>query len=72
MLTPVRILANHGPVLIELAQWQNQLVVVKRLRGNSNILEERFLREGAVAKKLSHQNIVPLTSYTRKGTNLCL
>ena len=67
MLTPVRILANHGPVLIELAQWQNQLVVVKRLRGGSDILEERFLREGAVAKKLNHQNIVPLLAIQEKA-----
>ncbi len=67
MLTPVRTIANHGPVLIELAQWQDQLVVVKRLRGNSALLEERFLREGEVAQKLTHQNIVPLLSIEEKA-----
>ena len=69
MLTPVRILANHGPMLIELAQWQGQLVVVKRLKDSFNfdMLEERLLREAAVAQKLSHQNIIPLLAIQEKA-----
>lgn len=60
MLTPIRVLANHGPVQVELAQWQDKLVVVKRLRGNFDMFEQRFLREATVAKKLKHKNIIPL------------
>lgn len=45
---------------VELAQWHDQLVVVKRLQGFSHILEERLKREASVVKKLQHENIIPL------------
>ncbi len=45
---------------VELARWQNQLVVVKRLRSGSPLLEQRLEREAAVVKKLKHENIIPL------------
>lgn len=60
MLTPVRVLSTSGPMRVELAQWHDQLVVVKRLQGFSRILEERLKREASVVKKLQHDNIIPL------------
>ncbi|UCH24377.1 MAG: serine/threonine protein kinase [Trueperaceae bacterium] len=60
MLTTVRILADQGPVRVELARWRDRFVVVKRLQGFYPMLEERLRREAKVVSKLDHPNIVPL------------
>ncbi|HEX7022362.1 MAG TPA: serine/threonine-protein kinase [Trueperaceae bacterium] len=60
LATPLRVLTDHGPIRVELARWQGQLVVLKRLRLPSPSLAERLKREAAVLKKLRHDNIVPL------------
>ncbi len=60
MLLTVRVLSEHGPVRVELARWQNRLVVVKSLRGFHPIFSQRLEREAAVVGKLRHDNIVPL------------
>ncbi len=60
MLTTVRVLAEQGPIKVELARWRDRLVVVKRLRGTHPVLGERLRREAEVVGKLQHDNIVPL------------
>ncbi|HZJ09219.1 MAG TPA: serine/threonine-protein kinase [Trueperaceae bacterium] len=60
MLMTVRVLSEHGPVRVELARWQNRLVVVKSLRGFHPVYSQRLEREAAVVGKLRHDNIVPL------------
>lgn len=60
MLMTVRVLSDHGPVRVELARWQDRLVVVKRLRGFNPVFSQRLEREAAVVSKLRHDNIVPL------------
>lgn len=60
MVTPLRVLSSNGPVRVELARWQDRLVVVKRIQGGSPLLEERLRREATVVSKLQHENIVPL------------
>ena len=60
MITPIRILSDHGPMKVELARWQDKLVVVKELRGGSSSLANRLGREAAVVTFLEHDNIVPL------------
>ncbi len=60
MLMTVRVLSEHGPVRVELARWQNRLVVVKSLRGFHPVFSQRLEREAAVVGKLRHDNIVPL------------
>lgn len=60
MYTTVRILSDNGPVRVELARWEDRMVVVKRLRSHSPFLRARIQREAAVLKKLEHPNIVPL------------
>ena len=60
MFATVRILADHGPVRVELARWRDRLVVVKRLRSQSSFLMGRIQREADVLTKLEHENIVPL------------
>jgi serine/threonine protein kinase len=60
MLTTVRVLAEQGPIKVELARWRDRLVVVKRLQGPHPVLGERLRREAEVVAKLQHDNIVPL------------
>jgi len=60
MLTTVRVLAEQGPIKVELARWRDRLVVVKRLQGHYPFLSQRLDREAAVVSKLEHDNIVPL------------
>lgn len=60
MLMTVRVLSDNGPVRVELARWQDRLVVVKSLRGFSPVFSQRLEREAAVVSKLRHDNIVPL------------
>lgn len=60
MLKTVRVLAENGPVRVELARWNGRLVVVKRLFAFNPALEQRLNREAAVARKLEHPAIVPL------------
>lgn len=68
MLLTVRVLSEHGPVRVELAKWQNRLVVVKSLRGFHPVFSQRLEREAAVLGKLRHDNIVPLLG--AQGTSL--
>lgn len=56
----VRVLAEQGPMKVELARWHDRLVVVKRLLGSHPVLTQRLEREAAVVRKLEHDNIVPL------------
>ncbi len=56
----VRVLAEQGPMKVELARWHDRLVVVKRLLGSHPVLSQRLEREAAVVSKLEHDNIVPL------------
>lgn len=60
MLMTVRVLSEQGPVRVELARWQDRLVVVKSLRGFHPVFRQRLEREAAVVGKLRHENIVPL------------
>jgi len=60
MLMTVRVLAEQGPMKVELARWHDRLVVVKRLLGSHPVLSQRLEREAAVVSKLEHDNIVPL------------
>lgn len=64
----VRILSEQGPVRVELARWQDRLVVVKRLRGFSPVFSQRLEREAAVVSKLRHDNIVPLLDVRDGGS----
>ncbi len=63
MFATVRILSDNGPVRVELARWQDRMVVVKRLRAHSPFLIARMQREAEVLRKLEHENIVPLLGY---------
>lgn len=56
----VRVLAEQGPVRVELARWGERLVVVKRLLAAHPVASQRLEREAAVVGKLRHDNIVPL------------
>ncbi len=60
MFTPIRVLSDNGPMRVELARWQDKLVVVKELKGGSPSLANRLGREAAVVTFLEHDNIVPL------------
>lgn len=60
MLKTVRVLAENGPVRVELARTDGRLVVVKRLAGFHPTLERRLAREAEVVRKLDHPNILPL------------
>lgn len=56
----VRVLSEQGPVRVELARWEDRLVVVKRLRSAHPVASQRLEREAAVVGRLRHENIVPL------------
>jgi serine/threonine protein kinase len=60
VLEPVRVLSQQGLVRVELAKWEDRLVVVKRLSGFSPEATRRLEREADVVRKLDHENIVPL------------
>ncbi|MBX3141765.1 MAG: serine/threonine protein kinase [Trueperaceae bacterium] len=60
MLLTVRVLSEQGPVRVELARWEDRLVVVKRLLGTHPVASQRLEREAAVVGRLRHENIVPL------------
>jgi serine/threonine-protein kinase len=60
MIKTVRVLAENGPVRVELARRGGRLVVVKRLAGFHPLLERRLAREAEVVRKLDHPNILPL------------
>ncbi len=60
MLDTVRVLAENGPIRVELARRGRRLVVVKRLRGFHPELERRLAREADMVRKLDHEGIVPL------------
>jgi serine/threonine protein kinase len=60
VLEPVRVLSHRGLVRVELARWEDRLVVVKRLSGFSPEATKRLEREADVVRKLDHENIVPL------------
>ncbi len=68
MLMTVRVISEHGPVRVELARWEDRLVVVKRLRGFNPTFSQRLEREAAVVGKLRHDNIVPLLDVQDGGS----
>lgn len=68
MLMTVRVLSDNGPVRVELARWDDQLVVVKKLRGFSPQFSQRLEREAAVVGRLRHENIVPLLDVQEGGS----
>nr|WP_281376945.1 serine/threonine-protein kinase [Deinobacterium chartae] len=52
---------HEGPfVRVQLARWQGQRVVVKSLKVDQGPARERFDREGEIAERLEHPNIVRL------------
>lgn len=67
MLMTVRVLSDNGPVRVELARWEDKLVVVKRVRGSSPMFSQRLEREAAVVGRLRHDNIVPLLDVQEGG-----
>ena len=69
MLRTVRVLAENGPVRVEIARLggaSGRLVVVKRLVAFHPTLERRLAREAEVVAKLQHPGILPLLE-TRAG-----
>jgi serine/threonine protein kinase len=60
MVETVRVLSQRGLVRVELARWDERLVVVKRLVGLSDEVARRLEREAEVVRKLDHPHIVPL------------
>lgn len=53
-------LSQRGLLRVELARWDERLVVVKRLVGVSDEARRRLEREADVVRKLHHPNIVEL------------
>ncbi len=68
MFMTVRVLSEQGPVRVELARWDDRLVVVKRLRGVNPVFSQRLEREAEVVGKLRHDNIVPLLGVRDGGS----
>ena len=60
MLKTVRVLAENGPVRVELARTRDRLVVSKRLFGFHPEMERRLAREAEVVRKLDHPNVLPI------------
>lgn len=52
-------------VRLERGQWRGQDVFVKVLTGSAPELVTRFHREGQIASRLAHPNIVPLLAHTQ-------
>lgn len=52
-------------VRLERAEWRGQLVLVKTLTDDTPEMRARFHREGEIASRLNHPNIVPLLAHTR-------
>lgn len=60
MRTPIRRLADHGAVHVDLVDWDGRLAVVKRLVRYNPTLERRLAREATILQKLDHPNLVPI------------
>lgn len=63
MLRTFRVLAENGPVHVELAHMERHDaadLVVKHLQGFDTTLERRLTREAGVVTKLEHPNILAL------------
>lgn len=60
MFTPIRVLSDNGPVRVELARWEDRMVVIKKLSRDAPFFFDRLRREAEVLRKLEHDNIVPL------------
>ncbi|NOK79074.1 MAG: serine/threonine protein kinase [Chloroflexi bacterium AL-N5] len=60
MFAPVRVLSENSAVRVELARYQDGLVVIKKLRQHSPFMKDRLEREAKVLRKLKHDHIVPL------------
>lgn len=59
------LLGERFGVRVEQARWQGQDVFVKTLTSGTPDTAGRFHREGEIAARLSHPNIVPLLAHTR-------
>ncbi len=62
-LLPIRNIANHGAVTVELASCDGQLLIVKRLLATDARLRERLEREAHILRKLNHVNIAAFIDY---------
>jgi len=62
-LLPIRIIANHGAVKVELASCDGQLLIVKRLLATDARLRQRLEREAHILRKLEHNNIAAFIDY---------
>ncbi len=60
MRTPIRRLADHGAVHVDLIDWDGRLAVVKRLVRYNPTLERRLAREAVILQKLNHPNLLPI------------
>jgi len=60
----LEVLHDRFGIRIERAEWQGQQVLVKTLTSDVAELEARFHREGDIAARLNHPNIVPLLAHT--------
>ncbi len=58
-------LHERSGVRLERAEWRGQAVLVKTLTEDTPELLARFHREGEIASRLNHPNIVPLLAHTR-------
>ncbi len=62
-ILPIRIIANHGAVKVELASCDGQLLIVKRLLATDVRLRKRLEREAHILRKLEHSNIAAFIDY---------